>query len=61
MKILLLITFLCTAQLFGFVDMSNQMARAADLGLELEDYVSHMALAGIATGFIFNLFLWKVR
>ena len=58
---LLIVIILFAASSFGYVDMSDQAARADDLNLDLDVYVQDMALAGITLGFIFNLFLWKVR
>ena len=44
-----------------YVDMSDVISRADDLSITVQNYEYLMGLAGIALGFTFNLFLWKVR
>lgn len=61
MKALIVILLCAVSSFADYVDMSDQNARALDLGMLQTDYANAMALSGIALGFIFNLFLWKVR
>jgi len=61
MKALIVILFCLVSAHAAFVDMSDVVARANDLGMNTKDYVYAMATAGTALGFIFGLFLWKVR
>ena len=61
MKYLLLISVLLTSQVFGYVDMTDTVNRANDLGMTTQDYSFAMAIAGTFTGGIFGLFLWKVK
>lgn len=60
MKVLILILF-CLVSANAYVDMSDVAQRASDLDMNTKDYVYSMATSGIALGFIFGLFLWKVR
>ena len=52
---------LIASQVYAYVDMSHVGARANDLNMRKKDYADAMAMAGTALGFIFGLFLWKVR
>lgn len=60
MKALIVILFYCVS-IFAYVDMSDQAARAADLGLSTSEYVYLMSLSGVALGVIFGLHIWKIR
>jgi hypothetical protein len=57
----LLLGAIFAPDLFAYVDMSRTAQRANDLGLSTKDYVFAMSIAGTLTGFLFGLFLWKVR
>jgi len=60
MKLLLLLT-LISIQVFGYVDMSDTVNRANDLGMTSQDYAFAMAIAGTFSGSILGLFLWKAK
>ena len=57
----LLIGAVLAPDLLAYVDMTQTVQRAKDLGMSTSDYVFAMAISGTLTGFLFGLFLWKVR
>lgn len=59
--IALLIGAVFAPDLLAYVDMTQVSARATDLNLKVTDYAFAMSIAGTFTGFLFGLFLWKVR
>jgi len=61
MKIIFLITLIFASSAFAYVDMSDVTNRALDLGLPQIYYEFLMGLSGILTGFVFALFVWKIR
>ncbi len=46
---------------FAYKDMTNATARANDLGMTKVNYETSMSYAGVLTGFLFGLFLWKLQ
>jgi len=55
------LSFSITTNLLAYKDMTKQSRRARDLNMRTKDYINNMALAGTLTGFMFGLFLWKIR
>jgi len=46
---------------FAYKDMTKPSLRAADLGMTTESYETSMSYAGVLTGFLFGLFLWRLQ
>lgn len=53
--------FIFVSSLSAYVDMSDQIQRASDLNMTLNDYVFSMSLAGLLSGTLLGLFLWKTK
>jgi hypothetical protein len=58
--IFFLLIFL-NCNLSAYADMSQQSSRASDLGMSQTEYAFSMSLAGLLTGTMFGLFLWKSK
>jgi hypothetical protein len=56
-----IILFFSSLNLFAYVDMSDASSRASDLNMTLQDYSFAMAIAGLLSGAIFGLFVWKIK
>jgi hypothetical protein len=56
-----LLSFIFISNIYAYKDMSKTKARADDLGMRKKDYVYSMAIAGVLTGSMFGLFLWKSK
>jgi len=52
---------LLSSNLFAYTDMSQQVSRAAELGMQTKDYAFSMSIAGLLSGTMFGLFLWKAK
>ena len=62
MRFLFFLSFLLlSSNLFAYTDMSQQAARAAELGMQIQDYAFSMSIAGLISGTMFGLFLWKAK
>lgn len=59
MKFFLLIGIILLSQSFAYVDMSQTASRANDLNMKEWDYAFAMSIAGLFSGSIFSLFIWK--
>ncbi len=59
--IISILSFVFTANIYAYVDMSNVSQRADDLNMTTSNYAYSMALAGLLTGSMFGLFLWKSK
>jgi hypothetical protein len=46
---------------FAYKDMTKPAQRARDLGMTTANYETSMSYAGVLTGFLFGLFLWKLQ
>lgn len=46
---------------FAYTDMSLVANRANDLNMTINDYTFSMAIAGSLSGFLFGLFIWKLK
>lgn len=55
------LSFIFSSNIYAYVDMSNVSRRANDLNMKTSDYAYSMAIAGVLTGSMFGLFLWKAR
>jgi len=53
--------FIFVSSLSAYVDMSNQIDRAFELNMSLNDYVFSMSIAGLLSGTLLGLFLWKTK
>ncbi|MFA5215074.1 hypothetical protein [Sulfuricurvum sp.] len=58
---LLLISAVFIPDASAYADMTQQATNAAALNMTLNDYTFSMANAGLLTGFMFGMFLWKAR
>lgn len=56
-----ILSFIFSSNIYAYVDMSKVSKRASDLGMNTKDYAYSMAFAGVLTGSMFGLFLWKSR
>ena len=56
-----LLSFILTSNIYAYTNMALQNDRASDLNMTTHDYTLAMAIAGVFSGSIFGLFLWKVK
>lgn len=56
-----ILSFIFSTNIYAYVDMSKVSKRARDLGMRTKDYTYSMAIAGVLSGSMFGLFLWKSR
>ena len=56
-----ILSFIFTANIYAYVDMTDTRNRAKELNLIESDYAFAMAIAGTFTGSMFGLFLWKTK
>lgn len=59
--ILILLVFILEPSIFASVDMTDTKSISKSLGLNEDEYIYLMALSGILSGAIMNMFLWKMR
>ena len=57
----IIFSFIIVSNIYAYKDMSNVNKRAKDLNMRTKDYTYSMALAGVLTGSMFGLFLWKSK
>lgn len=58
---LLLVGAVFAPSAFAYKDMTKPSQRASDLGMSTANYETSMSYAGVLTGFLFGLFLWKLQ
>ncbi|MFT7002817.1 MAG: hypothetical protein ACJAWW_000150 [Sulfurimonas sp.] len=56
-----ILAFILATNVYAYKNMSNVSKRADDLNMRTKDYAYAMAIAGVMTGSMFGLFLWKSK
>jgi len=56
-----ILSFIFSANIYAYVDMTDVKTRAKDLNMLESDYAYSMAIAGTLSGSMLGLFLWKTR
>lgn len=59
--IIFVLAFIFSSNIYAYANMAKQSQRARDLNMRTKDYTLAMAFAGVFSGSIFGLFLWKVK
>ena len=45
----------------AYINMANQSSNASSLNMTLNNYAQSMSYAGLFSGAIFGLFIWKIK
>ncbi|WP_294966961.1 hypothetical protein [Sulfurimonas sp.] len=56
-----ILAFILASNVYAYKNMSKVSKRADDLNMRTKDYAYSMAIAGVMTGSMFGLFLWKSK
>jgi hypothetical protein len=56
-----ILAFILATNVYAYKNMSKVSKRADDLNMRTKDYAYSMAIAGVMTGSMFGLFLWKSK
>lgn len=56
-----ILSFIFSSNVYAYANMSQVSKQARSLNMRVKDYTYSMAIAGVLTGSMFGLFLWKAR